>query len=41
MQAMETLFPGILKAMGPATKEGFFGSAFNLLIIHFSEIRIC
>jgi threonyl-tRNA synthetase len=24
MQAMETLFPGILKAMGPATKDGFY-----------------
>jgi threonyl-tRNA synthetase len=24
MQAMETLYPGILKAMGPATKEGFY-----------------
>ncbi|MBP6918085.1 MAG: hypothetical protein KBB94_04150 [Legionellaceae bacterium] len=24
MQAMEILFPGILKAMGPATKDGFY-----------------
>lgn len=24
MQAMETLYPGILKAMGPATNEGFY-----------------